>query len=163
MSSKSRSSGGDLDDIISEQPKTFNSAQLTYFAVIAFFLSALPAYLFWTVFDFAVSDYWLVYLGVTAVSTACLTLAYRNVARSTYASLSNARFSVRKSKRSAEQNEFREDLLVSQAQHWSLFFNNAIFVLCYLFLSFYVLRSVPIAYNYTVAIGVSAALVWQLS
>jgi len=39
MSKKSN----DLDDIITEQPKTFNSGQLTYFGVIAFFLSLLPA------------------------------------------------------------------------------------------------------------------------
>jgi len=77
-------------------------------------------------------------------------------------SLSNARFSKSKGKRS-DQNEFREDLLISQAQHWSLFFNNAIYVLTYLFLSFYVLKNVPIAYNYSISIGVAAALVWQLS
>jgi uncharacterized membrane protein (DUF485 family) len=124
---------------------------------VALVLSLLPAYLYATVLDFNVAENWMVYGIAVPVCTVMLTLAYRNVARYTYQKLNHERAGRKKGALLDVSNA------VIEAQNWSLFFNNIIYLLTFLFLAFYVLKQVPLTYNYLVSSGVAAALVWQLS
>ena len=51
----------------------------------------------------------------------------------------------------------------AEAVSWSLFRNSLTFTLVFAFLAFYVLKAVPVLYQFPVAAGVGAALTWQLS
>lgn len=140
-----------------------SSTALCYFSYAAV-VSFLPAYLFWTVFDFSNFP---VALGVTLVSALLLTLGYRNVATSTRTRLvqevNQGAAGKKGAAKSSGSNDAVQQSITSQASNWAFFWNNAVFAVLFVFLAFYALAGVDLTYRFVVSTSVSSFLVWQLS
>jgi len=133
-------------------------------------LSALPAYAFVAIQELALRDFIVGYAGVTVASTVCLYLAYKNIADTTNAKLSNARkFAPRKlgpeaSRWSSEELDATIDRMTRrESVVWSLLYNNLVYLLLFCFLAFYMLRETTPQVNYCVSVCSSGLLVWQFS
>lgn len=149
----------DIDKILAEfktpvSATPSNTFDLTTFAAYGLGVAILPAYLFLSVFDVALTDFGLVYVAVIAFTTALLTIAYKNLATNAQLRLNASRTQFNKWKSANNKKE---------AIAWSIFLNNAIFFAAFAFIVFYMLQSVDPRYRYTLGSSAAAALVWQLS
>jgi len=157
----------DLDSFVQE--KTMSTGQAVFYFTIASVLSVLPAYLFCSVYDMPVSEYGLYYVVVTILSAVLLTLSYRNIAEYANAQLSNQRRGLNTSHKlhgygtKEELEAVKVSATEREANAWSLFVNNSLFLAIFLFLAFYVLREIPFHYGYSLSVPSAAVLVWQFS
>eukprot|EP00343_Euplotes_focardii_P009317 CAMPEP_0205823374 /NCGR_PEP_ID=MMETSP0206-20130828/16249_1 /ASSEMBLY_ACC=CAM_ASM_000279 /TAXON_ID=36767 /ORGANISM="Euplotes focardii, Strain TN1" /LENGTH=150 /DNA_ID=CAMNT_0053120479 /DNA_START=75 /DNA_END=527 /DNA_ORIENTATION=- len=145
-----------------------SSGQAMFYFLAAVFVSAVPVYLYWTVFDLT-QAFVPFYAVVTAVSSTLLTMAYKNVTYRENARLSSHRKDTdsvnhKKLGLSKAQLDFHvKEATLKEATTWSFFINNLVFVLLFVFLSFYMLKDLQTNYNYILSTVVSATLVWQMS
>lgn len=133
-----------------------SSQYITYF-VVATLVSALPAYLFNSVYDL---DALPIYAGVTVASAALLTLGYGNV----FVSTRNALEAASEGKKGDAAHEAAVKASnESQASNWAFFWANSIFFGLFAFLAFYALSGVELTTRYAVSVAVSSFLAWQFS
>jgi len=164
---------GNDDDLFEEfETRTFTSSHTVLFSAAGLILTALPAYLFQGVYDLTLLEYGLAYLLVTGLATVLMSISYRNIAVSTFASLQGARkfASYNRSKDKDKDkdapktaSETQEELSERESVAWSLLQNNITFLVTWFFLAFYVLRGFQALYVYVISVVLAAAAVWQLS
>jgi len=165
------SDDGSLDNVLREfKTKRLTAGSATTFTIAALVLSALPAYAFVTIQELFIRDFLIGYVGVTLASAVCLYLAYKNIADTTNAKLSNARkFAPRKlgpgaAKWSSDDLANMIDRMTRrESVVWSLMYNNLVYLLIFSFLAFYMLRETTPQVNYPLSVCSAALLVWQFS
>jgi hypothetical protein len=96
---------------------TLSSEQTAGFFLAGFFLALLPAYLYHSVFDLAVTENAPVYIIVTLAAAGMLTLAYRNVEAGTHYFLAASRKTGRYA--GATSPADTENLVSQESLSWS--------------------------------------------
>mmetsp|Transcript_745 Transcript_745/g.931 ORF Transcript_745/g.931 Transcript_745/m.931 type:complete len:167 (-) Transcript_745:145-645(-) len=140
-------------------------ANSTYISV-AFLLSVLPVFLFYTVYK--LHDILVVYVVVTAISTVLLSTAYQKVmTREKYRLMGYRREAVKNHRKyGLTQAEFEKEqntLTSNEALYFSLFRNNLTYVIFFLFFAFYAFRDINRDFCYAISVGLSSVLVWKFS
>lgn len=158
----------DFDQVGGADSKVSSNEKTAVYFVISLLITSLPVYLYYTVFDLSFESFGVVYLPVTILSSLLLTFAYRNWASNTYATLSNYRKQVSVSHKKLglskqELDAVTDQITVQESIVWSLYINNLLFFLTFLFTAFYALKAIASPYNYTLSMTISSAVVWQLS
>jgi len=143
-------------------------AQLFFYGCIAFVLALIPTFLYVTVFDLGIMEYAVLYFPVTCGVAAALVISYNTLAAASVARLSGIRknSAVDHKKlglKKEELDEVKENVIFRESITWSIFFNNLVFILSFLFVAFYVLRAIPAVYNYVISMALASVLVWQMS
>lgn len=131
----------------------------------AFIVSALPIWLFWRIHGMDFLESILLYVTVTLISTSLLSIAYRNT-KYVLKYKTAVKYDLKKiSKRRKEEKILweRSEAANYEATTFSIFYNNALFLALVIFLSFYLLRSFSLWYNYVFSVGGSSALLALLS
>jgi len=128
----------DLDNLVKE--KSLSSGQTVFYFTIALFLSALPAYLYNTVYDMTLMENGILFVVITIANSVLLMFSYRNIADSANATLANQRRGQNVSHKShgyttkGELEAVKVAVTEREAVAWSLFVNNTLFLLTFLFL-----------------------------
>ena len=153
---------------LADGSKVDNTNQVPLFFGMALFLSCLPVYLYVNVYNLTIEEFGIVYLPVTVLSSFLLTLSYRTVSNTTFAQLSRSHKAAAANHKKiglsrGELSAVQEQITSREAMAWSLIFNNTVFILSFLFFAFYALGLLGAPYQYSVAMIISAATVWQLS
>jgi len=150
------------------QPKQITPGRTVFYMSSAVFISILPAYLFKSVYELSVSEFGLIYLLVTLLSSVMLAMAYHNIADTTNAKLSNARKTVplnpkKLNYQREELEKIQEMITERESITWSLLYNNSIYLMGFLFLAFYAFREIAPHYTYMVSVNTAAVIAWWLS
>eukprot|EP00471_Norrisiella_sphaerica_P004731 CAMPEP_0184489110 /NCGR_PEP_ID=MMETSP0113_2-20130426/14434_1 /TAXON_ID=91329 /ORGANISM="Norrisiella sphaerica, Strain BC52" /LENGTH=163 /DNA_ID=CAMNT_0026872345 /DNA_START=24 /DNA_END=515 /DNA_ORIENTATION=+ len=157
----------DEDEFLEQNIKSnkAESPSSTYLAV-AFLLSALPVFLFYTVYK--LDDIGVVYLVVTAISTVLLSTAYQKVTYREKTRLmrfrkENSTMHRKYNMTSSEFDSEVEQITGDEALYFSLFRNNLTYVIFFLFFAFYAFRDINREFCYAVSVGAASVLVWKFS
>lgn len=137
-------------------------------------VAAVPHWLFWRVAQMEPRDSWLPWAVLTAVTTWLLAFAYKNtkfvlkhkIAQKREEAVSREiarRFADDKRVSKKEKDERvlwkKNEVADYEATNLAIFYNNAIFLLSLLVLSFFILANASPTLNYLVSMSVSAGLV----
>jgi len=159
-----------LDALIAKYKREHSGSRAFFFLYVAIAMccSLAPVAVYGTVYDLSFEDYLLVYLPCFVCSVAALVYAYTTLAASTNAKLSNARKSAEVSHKrlnmTKEQlDKTMEDNTRYESVCWSLFLGNAIYSLLWLFLGCYMLRDIPLVWNYALMQALAAVGIWQFA
>lgn len=162
-----------FDEVVGDfqESKTMNKDYTLLFFTVALAVSVMPVQLFSSVYDLSLESFGIVYLPVTVLAAILLTKAYQSWTSTTYAALSNSRKMTGASAHkklgiSKQQFDYVQDQTTArESVVWSLFINNFLFVLCFLFIAEYALKGSKLSFSsiYSVAVVASSAAVWQLS
>ncbi|GAB5371726.1 hypothetical protein AAMO2058_001604700 [Amorphochlora amoebiformis] len=154
-----------FDEFKQEKVKEDNVLQMNQLNyAVAFALSVLPVFIFYSVYK--LSDIAVVYVVVTAISTLLLATAYGKVTRREYHRLWGYRKDQYKSVAGMSQGEYDQkskELTYYEAMTFSLFRNNLVWTLLFLFFSFYAFREINREFCYAVSVAASSVLVWKLT
>lgn len=139
----------------------------------AFIVSAIPIWLFWRIHMMDIYSSLILFIGITAVSTYLLSIAYKNtkftlkhkiavkreeaVTRDLLKKLADDKKMSKKEKDERilwQKNEVAD----FEATTYSIFHNNALFLTIVIVASCYFLRSLSPPVNYTLSIGAAAGL-----
>jgi len=161
----------EFDDLIADyKPRDFTAAEQMLQFIFASFLSALPIYLYFSLYDMDIVDNALMFGPITVMSTVLLITAYKNIASGSNATLSNARKLLTDNSNhkalgyTKEQlDTLQEDMTARESIVWSFFVVNLFFTVLFLFTAFYALTAVPPTYNYSISVSTSAVLAWYIS
>jgi len=126
----------------------------------------LPAYLYWSAFDFHLQENVLYYAIVVPATVVFIALAYHNVYKVKRIKLISIRSGKSHKKLGLSREDLESltvDLATKESLTYSLWFNNLIYSLVFSFLAFYALQSLPTNYNYIFSSVIAGALQWQLS
>jgi translocon-associated protein subunit gamma len=140
----------------------------------AFIVSAIPIWLFWRVHQMELVQWAPLFVGVTLLITYLMALAYRNVKfvlkhkvaqkRGDAVSKEVMRKIGDDKKMSKQEKEERvlwrkNEVADFEATTFSIFYNNALFLVLVVLASFYILRSFSPAVNYTLSMGAAGGLI----
>jgi len=136
--------------------------------LIGFLVAALPVVIFSSAFGLSLPSFGAGYALVTVASAVLLALAYGNVAVGHHARLSSKRKNATGNHKSlgltaSQLESIQSRVNAKESNLYSFLYNNLIFAVAFLFISFYVLQAVAVQYNYIASMVVSSAIVWQLS
>ncbi|XP_030756495.1 translocon-associated protein subunit gamma [Sitophilus oryzae] len=179
--SKSSSKGGFTKEeelLLQDFSRNVSTKSSALFYGNAFIVSAVPIWLFWRIHMMDIYSSLILFIGVTAASTYLLAMAYRNtkftlkhkiaikreeaVTRDLLKKLSDDKKMSKKEKDERilwQKNEVAD----FEATTYSIFHNNALFLTIVILASFYFLRSLTPAVNYTLSIGTASGLLALLS
>jgi len=144
----------------------------------ALIVSTVPLWLFWRVHQMEPKDAWIIWIIVTAAASWLLAFSYKNVkfvlkhkiAQKREEAVTREimrRFGDDKKMSKKEKDERilwkKNEVADYEATTFSIFYNNAMYLVCMLALSFFVLSSASGNVNYLVSVLGSAALVALLS
>jgi len=139
----------------------------------AFIVSAIPIWLFWRIHQMDLYQSAVFFVAVTLLSTYLIALAYKNVKfvlkhkiaqkRGDAVSkdvLKNVADDKKMSKQEKEERVLwrKNEVADFEATTFSIFYNNALFLLLVIVASFYILRSFSPAVNYTLSMTVASGL-----
>jgi len=139
----------------------------------AFIVSAIPIWLFWRIHQMDLYSSALLFVVVTLVSTYLIALAYKNVKfvlkhkvaqkRGDAVSKEVMKKVADDKKMSKQEKEERilwrkNEVADFEATTFSIFYNNALFLVLVILASFYILRSFSPAINYTLSLASASGL-----
>jgi len=139
----------------------------------AFIVSAIPIWLFWRIHQMDLSQAAVFFLAATIPSTYLIALAYKNVKfvlkhkiaqkRGDAVSKDVLKSVADDKKMSKQEKEERilwrkNEVADFEATTFSIFYNNALFLLLVIVSSFYILRSFSPTINYTLSMTAASAL-----
>eukprot|EP00743_Colponemidia_sp_Colp-15_P003255 GILK01003516.1.p1 GENE.GILK01003516.1~~GILK01003516.1.p1 ORF type:complete len:177 (-),score=30.24 GILK01003516.1:81-572(-) len=134
------------------------------FLTTGFFVSALPIYLFVSIFEMSLSEYALLYVPITIVSTLFMSFSYQNLAGWNKARLMRERDlhfasplledDKKTGKKSAgqEKRQAIRQAVLSECMSFTLLVNNSVFFGLFLVLSFVFLKSIPSPINFALSV-----------
>ncbi|XP_018324581.1 translocon-associated protein subunit gamma [Agrilus planipennis] len=144
----------------------------------AIIVSAVPIWLFWRIHMMDIMSSLVLFVVVTIISTYLMAMAYRNtkfnlkhkiaVKREDAVTRELTKKLAEDKKMSKKEKDERilwkkNEVADFEATTFSIFYNNALFLALVIFVSFYVLRSFTLAFNYTLSVGATAGLLALLS
>jgi len=146
--------------------------QRVLYVLTAIITVSVPIYLYQTIFDMPLEDFFFVFGVVTLGSAFILTFAYHNVAYSLKGRLSAARENLfshskvaseapkgeKKKEFVKKRREQQEDFTTKESIAFSILYNNVFFLLSTVVLAFYVFSSASAPYNYVLSVSLSSAL-----
>jgi beta-lactamase regulating signal transducer with metallopeptidase domain len=128
------------------------------------------SYIYAGVYNLRFEDFYIYYGPVIFISAILLTLAIHSFDVSNHSNLLNQRKLTAASVQHKKLGLTREDADSIQASitnteslAWAFFIINSIFIFTYLFLAFYVLKSLELQYNFAVSVLGAAVIAWQLA
>jgi len=163
-----------VDDelLFSANPRDNNFGERLLFYVYAFGVALLPTYLYVTIFGLPFGDYLPVFAIVSVIAGLLLAVSYQNLARNLMQRLSMERYEpqirrdVKKEDRLALRDELKAthvSLLRQESVAFALLFCNLLYLFFTLLLAFYVLKTLPALYNYSLSITLAAAIAFVSS
>jgi hypothetical protein len=171
-------SDDDFADIPVAAETETGANELIVFFINSAVVSAVPIYLFTSIFKFSLSENFLYYAVVTLVSAVFLTMAYKNVATTKRSKLFTARSglvnrtslgisksaSVQEKKKALNEAREKQAAVTStEAMTYSILYNSLFFFIFVAFLSAYIFHSIPTNFNYVLSYGIAAGLVYYSS
>ncbi|XP_044177942.1 translocon-associated protein subunit gamma-like [Acropora muricata] len=144
----------------------------------AFFVSAIPLWLFWRVHQMDIYSSAIMFVVMTLISTWLVAFSYKNVKfqlkhriaqrrNATVARELNMETSPNKKLTRQEKDERilwkKNKVAETEAISFSIFYNNSLYLFLILIASFYVLRTFNPAGNYILSTGLAGGLVALLS
>jgi len=139
----------------------------------AFIVSAIPIWLFWRIHQMDLYQSAILFVLVTIVSTYLVAMAYKNVKFVLKHKVAQKRGDAvgkevmkkvaddkKMSKQEKEERILwrKNEVADFEATTYSIFYNNALFLLLVIVSSFYILRSFSPAVNYALSLGVASGL-----
>eukprot|EP01123_Difflugia_compressa_P002119 TRINITY_DN12845_c0_g1_i1.p1 TRINITY_DN12845_c0_g1~~TRINITY_DN12845_c0_g1_i1.p1 ORF type:complete len:184 (-),score=36.73 TRINITY_DN12845_c0_g1_i1:102-653(-) len=174
-------SSSDVDSILDEFNKdtktTLPQNQALYYTN-AFFVAIVPVYLYVTIFNLGLRDYFAVYVLLSGGAGVVLALSYAKVAESVFPRLlskvseisgggpsvsspkSKSTTKNDKKKFKSEINDQRHTIIGNEATAFAMLYNNLFYLFFVVVMAFFVFKSLPSLYNYILSVGVSSALVF---
>ena len=146
----------------------YNPDQLALYFVIGLATTSLPAYLYHGVYGVSVTSFAVVYIAVILVSSALLTLAYKQAENNAHLALAAARATPSTGKKSGAPKggallQSQEAVTTLEAQAWSVFVVNALYSGVFLFLAFYVLKAIDAPYDLAISSVIASVAAWQIA
>jgi len=161
-----------LDSLIAQQPSALGGQasllhRLLYF-LAAVVVTAVPIYLYWSIFDLDLEDNAALFGAVTLIASVVLSLSYNTVAITTKTKLfrsRNADIKEAGKKRGALELKRSqvERLSGQEAVAYAIVQNNLLFLLSTVILAFYVFPAAGPTYNYILSVALGAGIVTLLS
>ena len=152
------------------------------FYLNALFVSSIPVWLFWRIQQLQPDTYGVVFIVVAGISTFLMSLAYRNVKYHLKHKIAQRRHAgvtaevmqmladVSSDKKKAVKKDKDDRILFKktevadlEATHFSIFYNNALFLFLTIIFSFYILKNFSGLVNYLGSSVTSACIVAFLS
>jgi len=158
------------EDPLANAGKT-DTRHIPMFATMALILSVAPAYLYANVYDLPFTDYPLLYLIAIGSSAGALTYSFQ-IAYLHHNSilLSQRKGSLSNSKLQKELGYSAKDLekisahaTSQESAYYAMLFTNALYLVVWFFLAFYMLRDVAVSWNYVLSQVLTAAATYMIS
>ncbi|XP_065842777.1 translocon-associated protein subunit gamma-like isoform X2 [Oscarella lobularis] len=145
------------------------------FYVNAFIVAAIPIWLAWRILQMDLVTYSVLFVLMTLVSTYVIAFSYGKVKENLWHKISRARrpvitreMDVTDKKLPKPQKDEKIDWKTNEvsdreATAFSIFYNNALYMLVFLAFAFYILHSFHVAFNYTVSTAMASFVLALLS
>merc|ERR1711915_847790 len=149
---------------------TLQTDQATVYFPVALFVTAIPLYLYHSIFGMDVQTNYVLYGVVTVLSSMILTLAYHNIAfwlnarlqpaRENAISHKNIKKGAKEDKKKALESvkEKQAAVTTKETMWFSMLYNNALFLFILILLAFFVFKNATAPYNYVLSVSLSSTL-----
>ncbi|CAF0876067.1 unnamed protein product [Adineta ricciae] len=176
--SNQRSTSRDEDLLLQDFSRNVTTKSRALFSGNAAVVSAIPLWLFWRIHQMDFSSYFIHFILGTIVSTYFLNLAYQNmkfilkhkIAQKREEAVNREISKIFASDKSANKKDKDDRVLTRknevadfEATTFSIFYNNAFYLVCLLVLSFFVLKNFSPTVNYLFSVALSTAMVFLFS
>ncbi|CAF1185614.1 unnamed protein product [Rotaria sordida] len=176
--SNQRSISNDEDLLLQDFSRNVTTKSWVLFSGNAAVVSAIPLWLFWRIHHMDFSSYFIHFIIGTAISTYFLNLAYQNmkfilkhkIAQKREDAVSREISKIFANDKNANKKDKDDRILARknevadfEATTYSIFYNNAFYLVCLIILSFFVLKNFSPTVNYLFSVGLSTAVVFLFS
>ncbi|UJR21364.1 hypothetical protein I4U23_024456 [Adineta vaga] len=176
--SNQRSTSRDEDLLLQDFSRNATTKSRALFSGNAAVVSAIPLWLFWRIHQMDFSSYFIHFILGTIASTYFLNLAYQNmkfilkhkiaqkreeaVIREISKIFSNDKNANKKDKDDRVLTR-KNEVADFEATTFSIFYNNAFYLVCLIVLSFFVFKNFSPTVNYLFSVALSTAVVFLFS
>ncbi|UJR28079.1 hypothetical protein I4U23_009335 [Adineta vaga] len=177
MSNK-RPAALDEDSLLQDFSRNVTTKSYALFFGNAAVVSAIPLWLFWRIHQMDITSYFIHFIIGTAISTYFLNSAYQNmkfilkhkIAQKREEAVNREITKLFANDKSANKKDKDDRVLQRknevadlEATTFSIFYNNAFYLVCLIVLSFFVFKNFSPTVNYLFSVGLSTAIVFLFS
>jgi len=140
---------------------------MALYFVLGLATTCLPAFLYHGIYSVDIHTYSLVYIAVCLVSATLLTLAYKQTENNTHLSLAAHRAATPLPRHLRSNNKDgvlaeQEVVTTLEAASWGFLVVNVLYVVLFLVLAFYVMKSFDVPYDYALSSVLASVGAWQI-
>ncbi|CAF1523715.1 unnamed protein product [Rotaria sp. Silwood1] len=176
--SNQRTTSRDEDLLLQDFSRNVTTKSWALFIGNAAVVSAIPLWLFWRIHQMNITSYFIHFIIGTAISTYFLNSAYQNmkfilkhkIAQKREEAINREITKLFANDKNANKKDKDDRVLTRknevadfEATTFSIFYNNAFYLVCLIVLSFFVFKNFSPTVNYLFSVGLSTAIVFLFS
>ncbi|CAF2731657.1 unnamed protein product [Rotaria sp. Silwood2] len=176
--SNQRLTSRDEDLLLQDFSRNVTTKSWALFIGNAAVVSAIPLWLFWRIHQMDITSYFIHFIIGTAISTYFLNSAYQNmkfilkhkIAQKREEAINREITKLFANDKNANKKDKDDRVLTRknevadfEATTFSIFYNNAFYLVCLIVLSFFVFKNFSPTVNYLFSVGLSTAIVFLFS